>query len=703
MHRAHRPHIFSLPLVLICFALAAAQAVAPTALQVGTPVERTLGPGQTHNYTVALEQNQYLQLVVDQRGIDVIVRVFSPSGRKVGEFDSPNGDDGPENVTVVAADAGNYRIDVAPLGQALNPPPGKYEIKITEIRKATEEEIRAGNQQEQLKPKGRALVAEAIDLFPQVHRPETRAGFQMKAGQMLWDSDQKRATKLFEQATDSVKEFMNAIESSDREYYESFQIAQQLRQELVTTLTPLDPEMALDALRSTRGLANPEGDANQRKVEQQLELQLIGQLAAKDPRRSFQMAEDSLKAGASDALVGVVYQLSAKDQELASRLAHDIVSKLQNEKLIQNPQAGYLAVNLLNIAHQPMRGGGGAANSGPVSLLTADDIRDLIQKMVADALAYNPPSSSNYDEKRNAAQNLINTLKRMSPDLQAYAGDKKAALDEKLIAVQTTGNPQQDSWAKYQNVVNQGTPEAALESIGTAPDEMRSSLYEQLANKLIQTGDTERARAIVSDKISNPNQRLQAMRNLDRQAIEVAVSKGRIDEAVRILTNLRPATNRAQIIGEIVTRIGPGLKRAMAIGYLDQLAAMLDTGKATDQSQMFARLQLARAYSRYDVARAFDLMEPLLEQFNELASAAVTMNGFNQFYYRDGELITNNGNSIANLANQMSTSLAGLALMNFDRAKSTADRVGALDIRLLAYLTIAQQATRDTRGGVADF
>ena len=58
MHRAHRPHIFSLPLVLICFALAAAQAVAPTALQVGTPVERTLGPGQTHNYTVALEQNQ---------------------------------------------------------------------------------------------------------------------------------------------------------------------------------------------------------------------------------------------------------------------------------------------------------------------------------------------------------------------------------------------------------------------------------------------------------------------------------------------------------------------------------------------------------------------------------------------------------------------------------------------------------------------
>jgi hypothetical protein len=362
-----------------------------------------------------------------------------------------------------------------------------------------------------------------------------------------------------------------------------------------------------------------------------------------------------------------------------------------------------LAVNLLNVAHQPLRNSGGAANSGQLSLLSADDVRDLIQKMVAEALAYEPSRSGNYDDKRNVAQNLINALKRMSTDVQAYASDKKAALDEKLIAVQTTGNPQQDLWTKYQNVINQGTPEAALESIGAAPEETRSSLYEQLANKLIQTGETDRARVIITDKISNPNQRVQMMRNLDRQAIFAAVTKGRIDEAVRLLTNLRPVTNRAQIIGEIVGRVGPGLKRAMALGYLDQLAAMLDTGKAVDQAQMFARLQLARAYSRYDVARAFDLMGPLLDQFNELASAAVTMNGFNQLYYRDGELITNNGNAVANLANQMSNSLAGLALMNFERAKSSADRVGALDIRLLAYLTIAQQALRDIRGGVSDF
>ena len=79
------------------------------------------------------------------------------------------------------------------------------------------------------------------------------------------------------------------------------------------------------------------------------------------------------------------------------------------------------------------------------------------------------------------------------------------------------------------------------------------------------------------------------------------------------------------------------------------------------------------------------------------------MNGFNERYYRDGEVIMNNGNALAYLSGQMSQSLATLGLMNFERAKIDADRVGPLEVRLNAYLTIAQQAIRDTRGGVVDF
>src|SRR5207245_2973303 len=118
-----------------------AQTATTSLLQPGMPIERTLAAGQSHSYTVNVEQGQLLQLVVDQRGIDVIVRVFSPAGRRLGEFDSPNGTDGPENVSVIANAAGVYRIDVLPLGQNESPAPGRYEIKIVELRKATEEEL----------------------------------------------------------------------------------------------------------------------------------------------------------------------------------------------------------------------------------------------------------------------------------------------------------------------------------------------------------------------------------------------------------------------------------------------------------------------------------------------------------------------------------------------------------------------------------
>src|SRR5262245_40413248 len=101
-----------LPLV-VCFSIATGQA--QTTLQVGTPIERTLGPGQAHDFTVAAEENNYVQLVVEQRGIDVSVKVSSPGGKSLGEYDTPNGPEGPENVSFVATAAGTYRITVSPL------------------------------------------------------------------------------------------------------------------------------------------------------------------------------------------------------------------------------------------------------------------------------------------------------------------------------------------------------------------------------------------------------------------------------------------------------------------------------------------------------------------------------------------------------------------------------------------------------------
>lgn len=94
--------------------------------------------GQSHSYQIELATGQYLKLVVEQRGIDVVVRLFSPTGEKVMEVDSPNGPQGPEPLAFVAQAAGSYRLEVEAFGEG--EARGKFEVKIEDIRTPTEQD-----------------------------------------------------------------------------------------------------------------------------------------------------------------------------------------------------------------------------------------------------------------------------------------------------------------------------------------------------------------------------------------------------------------------------------------------------------------------------------------------------------------------------------------------------------------------------------
>ena len=107
-------------------------------LEPGKPIERELAAGVEHSYQLNSAGNQFLHLVVNQRGIDVVVVVFSPDGKQVVEVDSPNGKDGPEPVLVVLEPAGVYQIKVRSLEKEA--PAGRYTIKIHEVRAATQQD-----------------------------------------------------------------------------------------------------------------------------------------------------------------------------------------------------------------------------------------------------------------------------------------------------------------------------------------------------------------------------------------------------------------------------------------------------------------------------------------------------------------------------------------------------------------------------------
>jgi hypothetical protein len=669
-----------------------------TPLQLGIPIERTIGRGQSQSFSISLDQDQFLQLVVEQRGIDIVVRVVSPAGKQIGEFDSPNGTDGPENVSLISATAGVYRIEVAPLGEGEDVGPGRFEIRILELRAASAQELQSDKNQESIKSKGVALLTEIAGSLEQIRSPHTRVRAQMQAAQLLWATDEKIATKLIAAAIEGVKEYLAQASDGDEDFYQTYAQAMQLRYEVLQILGPHDPEMALAFLRSTNTLTSPDPGQkiNQRTQELQFEVMLANQILAKDPKRALQIAEDTLKRGFSYGLLETINKLRTTDPEAAAKLTRQIVAKLQSEKFLRNQDATNLALNLLRVAQLPARRGRTSPAKTETSLLSEQEYRDLFEKTLAEGLSYSP-SAVSYSPERETAQNILNTLKSMTTEMPGISPASLEAVEKKLSEFNTGINSQNAVWQKYRSTINSGSVEAGLEAVAQSPPEIREQLYQQLAQKAIGAGDFDRARQILKDHISNPSQLQQVLSNLDQHAIQVQASKGRIEEALRIVSTLRTARERALILAQIVNQIGPGQKRETALSQLEQVRSMLvPAARVENQEQMSALLELARAFSRYDSKRAFEIVEPILDQFNEMSAAAQALDGFGQQYYEDGELIMQNGNSVANAATQLTAALGTLALVNFDRAKAGAERIERPEVRINAYLAIAQQAISST-------
>ncbi len=105
------------------------------ALKLGETQKRTLAPEAIHVWDLALVKGQYGVVEVEQKGIDVVVRIVDPQGVRKSEIDSPTGTAGTEKATWITNLAGTWKIELVPLDATQA---GDYEIKWVTLREATE-------------------------------------------------------------------------------------------------------------------------------------------------------------------------------------------------------------------------------------------------------------------------------------------------------------------------------------------------------------------------------------------------------------------------------------------------------------------------------------------------------------------------------------------------------------------------------------
>jgi CHAT domain-containing protein/Tfp pilus assembly protein PilF len=139
-------------------------------LEPGKPIKRELAGAQQHTYQIELGAGQFLKVIVEQDEIDVVIRVVGTDGKQVAEFDSESRPHGEESAFLVTEAAGCYQLVIRP--KRMGAPRGRYEIRIGELRPATENDralFRARSlHEEHLKLRSAGKFDEAIPLVERV-------------------------------------------------------------------------------------------------------------------------------------------------------------------------------------------------------------------------------------------------------------------------------------------------------------------------------------------------------------------------------------------------------------------------------------------------------------------------------------------------------------------------------------------------------
>ena len=518
---------------------------------------------------------------------------------------------------------------------------------------------------------------------------ENQALFKSTGADLLWTRDEKRARSLFQDAVNALTTAMNTGKA-DSMGNNNYWLLLQSRYQTIQMIAGRDAQFAIDLLRSSHPVL-PEGldfSYGGQDPELMLEQSIAAQAAEKDPKLALKVAREGLKKGVSLNVLNLLRRLQQKDSDAATQLARDIVRKVGTEDLAVNHEAAATASELLRAVLRPEQDNPGQVGNAKVKPLVLDDetIRDLIEVVVTGALS-----------TANQNPTILIQLQSMLPELEKRVPGRIPQLRQRLADVTQTLDPRTKTWMQYEQVMRNGSPEELVAVTADAPPQMRKELYMMAIGKLLRGGGVERARQIAKENLSGA-EREQALAGIDRQAMANAIKEQKIDEAKEIISRMVSREARAGAFAELAAAIVMAQgERKLALELLDEARKLITTPPG-NQKQIDALMQVAGAYALVEPARAFELINPLIVQANEMITAAALLAKFGsgqELFRRDEMLLQHtfmaaNGPYIQHLKK-----LTSLARADFERTKTAVDGFQREEIRLMGRLLIAQSVLSD--------
>jgi hypothetical protein len=112
----------------------------PFELNPGATVEHEMKGAESHRYKFDLKKDEFFQVRVEQKGVDVSLKLTDDKGNVAATMDSPNGKEGFETLTWVAIDLDKFILEV--IGPNEKTERGSYPLKRQQSRVASEKDKR---------------------------------------------------------------------------------------------------------------------------------------------------------------------------------------------------------------------------------------------------------------------------------------------------------------------------------------------------------------------------------------------------------------------------------------------------------------------------------------------------------------------------------------------------------------------------------
>jgi hypothetical protein len=367
--------------------------------------------------------------------------------------------------------------------------------------------------------------------------------------------------------------------------------------------------------------------------------------------------------------LNILRKIHGRDAELAARLAEEIGETFLARDFTKNLDEMNVLSNFINEF-------GAEKSPDDKSLRISEKLRrDLIAKMIDTWL--NPEVTGQHGALNSAI-------------LEKYFPERAARVRQKFQRINYPNRSKE--YEEYEKLM-QSNPsgEEMVSRAANFSKSLRQQIYQQAAHKLGQNGNVREAEKIMREIY--PDQTEHYVSQWQYNLASRAISEGKFDEAARLIAQIPNEETQINALVHMASAIfqkDREKNKNWALAVLDQARALIAHQPETN-FEVNALLNIAAQLAAIEPARAFDLLETVVPQIDELVGAQAVLAKYNgnSGNFRQGEFQINS-NSYPYGAYNLPHILRTLKNSDADRVLQITNRFTRLDARLALQIHLVE-------------